>query len=72
MYAFIYSIAVCPAGQYAEDVTNVCRKCPRGYYQEASGRRMCLSCPSGQMTAQEGATSADQCTCRELIHADTS
>nr|XP_034311592.1 uncharacterized protein LOC105327443 isoform X11 [Crassostrea gigas] len=53
---------VCPAGQYAEDVTNVCRKCPRGYYQEASGRRMCRSCPSGQMTAQEGATSADQCT----------
>uniref|UniRef100_K1RC33 Fibropellin-1 n=1 Tax=Magallana gigas TaxID=29159 RepID=K1RC33_MAGGI len=54
--------SVCPAGQYAEDVTNVCKKCPRGYYQEASGRRMCRSCPSGQMTAQEGATSADQCT----------
>lgn len=67
-----FLIAVCPAGQYAEDVTNVCRKCPRGYYQQASGQRMCQSCPSGQMTLHEGATSVDQCTCKELINADIS
>lgn len=53
--------AICPAGQYAEDVTNVCKNCPLGYYQELSGSRMCRSCPNGQVTLQEGATSLEQC-----------
>ncbi|XP_078317513.1 uncharacterized protein LOC111120118 isoform X8 [Crassostrea virginica] len=52
---------ICPAGQYAEDVTNVCKNCPLGYYQELSGSRMCHSCPNGQVTLQEGATSLEQC-----------
>ncbi|XP_061181064.1 uncharacterized protein LOC133189681 [Saccostrea echinata] len=53
---------ICPAGQYAEDITNVCKKCPRGYYQTTSGRRMCQSCPNGQMTLDEGSTSLENCT----------
>lgn len=53
--------AICPAGQYAEDVTNVCKKCPRGYYQNSTGSRMCQSCPNGQMTLEDGATSEQSC-----------
>jgi len=53
----------CNQGYYQES-DQMCSECPHGSFKSSvSNSRVCTLCPAGKTTAQQGATSADQCVC---------
>jgi hypothetical protein len=56
---------VCSCNQgYYQDSDQMCSQCPHGSFKSSvSNSRICTLCPAGKTTAQQGATSADQCVC---------
>jgi len=57
------TLSPCSAGERYNTVTQLCSKCPFGFYQPAAGQFDCIVCPyEKKYTPREGATSDSECT----------
>ncbi|XP_061186464.1 uncharacterized protein LOC133194534 [Saccostrea echinata] len=61
----------CKEGTYHDTTTDVCKKCPKSFYQNSTGQTSCEACPgSGNMyTLSEGSTSKTQCVEKDTSQA---
>lgn len=51
----------CPAGSFADRKDQVCKSCPRGYYQDLTRQSECRQCPDGTYTREVGSKSLAEC-----------
>ncbi|KAL3877052.1 hypothetical protein ACJMK2_034807, partial [Sinanodonta woodiana] len=51
---------ICSAGFFI-NTSGSCQACPVGTYQSSSGQTTCISCQTGTITLQAGATNFTQC-----------
>ena len=54
-------ISSCAAGYYSYNGLEICRACPKNFYQAQTGQRQCLECGGNQVTQSEGKTSPADC-----------
>lgn len=55
-------------GDYIEELTSQCNKCPLGTYQENGGQSSCVSCPSGHTTVDMGSIEQSNCQGKMLYY----
>ena len=53
--------ADCAAGEYWDEHSVSCTKCPKDSYQPELYKSTCLKCPEGQFTDDTGAVTDSQC-----------
>ena len=51
----------CPAGSRANEATQMCEACPKGYYQDTTRQSSCRKCPEGTYTRHEGTKNLADC-----------
>ena len=55
----------CDEGKYYSNTSNdqsgVCRDCPKGFYQDAKGKRLCKQCETGKYGTSDKATNVKSC-----------
>jgi hypothetical protein len=56
---------VCDIGYQMNAKTKTCELCPLNRYRSDLGTDMCTDCPNFKKTLEQGATSQDQCVCKD-------
>ena len=53
----------CLAGEYSDETTGNCEKCPKNEYQDLPMKSFCMPCPDGMVTAGNGTATKSECEC---------
>ena len=60
----LFKSASCGVGQ--QPTSNMtCEPCPIGFYQDEPNSERCERCPTGFVTRERGATTLDECFCKD-------
>ena len=63
---FLFFLVNCPPGTYSDSLTNTCKDCNVGFYQDEEGKPECQPCQKNHSTAVTGSKTSFDCQRKKI------